>query len=171
MSDREDTRPSTGEDLDSGQKADTRNLKTNFTIKHLELLDQINSERETEEAKKQEYLRMVTTSMASYKPDTERLKETLTKVKAGEAAPKRDLSVGFKRITNKHLDEHVSRNHDIGRGLYKNLQTQDMIKFVSRSDFNMGRQVQIMDCIRAFKIDFRHIIGLKRAFMDCEMDE
>lgn len=46
-----------------------------------------------------------------------------------------------------------------------------MIKFVSRSDFNKARQKQIMDCMRAFQIDHGHVTGLKRAFMDCDMDE
>jgi hypothetical protein len=66
--------------------------------------------------------------------------ETLSNIRNQEF-PRRNLSVGFKRMNNKHLDEHPNRNIDIGRGLFRNLQSQDMIRFVSRTDFNKARQV------------------------------
>lgn len=132
------------------RKQEKRNLRTNFTLKHLELLKQIGEEQEIENMKKQEHLRMVTRNMAPHSIKSEKLHSSLQTAKNDHAKPRRELSVGYKKITNKHLDTHFTRNLDIGRGLFRNLQTQDMIKFVSRSDFNKARQVQIQDCIRAY---------------------
>ena len=46
----------------------------------------------------------------------------------------------------------------------------DVIKLVSSNEFGPKRQKEIMECIRAFKIDHRHVGLLKKVFIDCDLD-
>lgn len=47
----------------------------------------------------------------------------------------------------------------------------DVIKLVSSNEFGSKREKQIMECIRAFKIDHRQIGLIKKVFIDCDLDD
>lgn len=53
----------------------------------------------------------------------------------------------------------------------KNIQAADIIEMASKSDFNKLRKKQIQECIRAFNIEQRHIVELKKAFTACSLNE
>lgn len=52
----------------------------------------------------------------------------------------------------------------------RNQQTSDIINLVCKNEFNRLRQRQIQECIRAFNIEQRHIVELKKAFTACELN-
>lgn len=52
----------------------------------------------------------------------------------------------------------------------RNQQTSDIINLVCKNEFNRLRQRQIQECIRAFNIEQRHIVELKKAFTACSLN-
>lgn len=56
------------------------------------------------------------------------------------------------------------------RSKYKNQQMDDVIKLVTSNEFGPKRQKEIMECIRAFQIDLRHVQEVKKVFIDCDLD-
>lgn len=47
----------------------------------------------------------------------------------------------------------------------------DVIKLVTSNEFGQKRQKDLMECIRAFKIDHIHVQKIKKAFIDCDIDD
>jgi len=47
---------------------------------------------------------------------------------------------------------------------------EKIIKEATHNDFNLMKQKQIKEVIRTFNIEQRHILELKKAFMECEFN-
>ena len=47
---------------------------------------------------------------------------------------------------------------------------EDVIKLVTSNEFGLQRQKEIMECIRAFKIDHRHMGTIKKIFIESDLD-
>lgn len=53
----------------------------------------------------------------------------------------------------------------------KNAESAEIIRQMSKNEFNPVRQIQIRECIRQFDISLKMINDVKKAFLACDLDQ